>query len=99
MKTFLKLISIMTFVLFTQTSLAEPAAGTDPNLEHVTSSQAGTMVLGSDLGSQAKVCVKCQDRNKLKLTDTKDNFQPGRGGSVPASTGGSSNVKDGDGRN
>jgi hypothetical protein len=79
MKNISKLIFMVVVTLsFSMTSFARnPAAGNDPNAEISSLSEAGTMVLGSDFKSQKGVCVNCQNRNNLKLSDKKDNFQPG----------------------
>jgi hypothetical protein len=61
-----------------------PAAGDDPNATMSSLPEAGTMVLGADTTAQKGVCVNCQNRNNLKLSDTKDNYQPGM--AVPTGT-------------
>mgnify|MGYP007071127173 CR=1 FL=1 len=80
MKTILNFIFVIAVVLgFSISSFARnPATGDDPNAAIQSAvPEAGTMVLGSDPTARKNVCVKCQERNNLLLTDKKDNYQPG----------------------
>ena len=94
---FLKLfIFTVLSVSFNSYSLAQDAfpanrvsaVGTDPNDVKVEPSQTNSGIMIEGFKPDVPYCKDCQNRNKLLLTDTKDNAQPGK--SSPASSSGTS---------
>lgn len=92
------ILGLMTVSLNVNAQTEEPmpsnkvtAVGDDPNAAkpyEEGSDKTGSGIMITGFKADENVCVKCQQRNKLKLTDVKDNAQPGAsGGSSPASSG------------